>query len=172
LLYGFNINDPDDADDDPDEDGLSNLQEYQIGTNPLLRDTSGDGVDDGTAYALRSLGFSPTNDSSSLAQQIQDNSAGLGIPSADSVLNDPNAYGLFTSNQMHGLALGDLVIDRNPANNRFRVGFGLHTSSNMFDWLPMPDDNITVSVSNGLINTEVTTDTNAWFFRVRSGTQP
>ena len=73
---------------------------------------------------------------------------------------------------MHGLALGDLVIDRNPSNNRFRVGFGLQTSSNMLDWLPMPDQNIAVSVSNGLINTEVTTDTNAWFFRVRSGTQP
>jgi hypothetical protein len=172
LLYGFNINDPDDADDDPDEDGLSNLQEYQIGTNPLLRDTSGDGVDDGTAYALRSLGFSPTNDSSGLAQQIKENSAGLGISGADEVLNNPNAYGLFNSNQMHGLALGDLVIDRNPSNNRFRVGFGLQTSSNMLDWLPMPDQNIAVSVSNGLINTEVTTDTNAWFFRVRSGTQP
>lgn len=172
ILYGFNINNPADASQDPDDDTLTNLQECQIGTNPLLRDTSGDGVDDGTAYALRSLGFSPTNDSSGLAQQIQENSAGLGISGADEVLNNPNAYGLFNSSQMHGLALGDLVIDRNPANNRFRVGFGLQTSSNMLDWLPMPDQNISVSVSNGLINTEVTTDTNAWFFRVRSGTQP
>lgn len=173
LQYGFDINDPSDANEDPDGDGLTNLEEYQLGTNPLLKDTSGDGIDDGTAHALRHLGFSPTNDSSALLQQIQEHSTGLGIigADADEILNNPNAYGLFTSNQMHGLALGDLVIDRNPDNNRFRIGFGLQTSSNMLDWLPMPDHNIAVSVSNGLINTEVTTETNAWFFRVRSGTQ-
>lgn len=172
LFYGFNIDDPADASGDPDDDKLTNLREYQLGTNPLLRDTSGDGVDDGTAYALANLGFSPTDDSSALLQQIQAQRTGLGLGDANDVLDNPNAYGLYNSNQMHGLALGDLVIDRNPSNNRFRVGFGLQTSSNMLDWLPMPDQNIAVSVSNGLINTEVTTDTNAWFFRVRSGTQP
>ncbi len=32
---------------DPDNDGLSNLQEYQLGTNPLNPDTDGDGILDG-----------------------------------------------------------------------------------------------------------------------------
>ncbi|MCI0745232.1 MAG: right-handed parallel beta-helix repeat-containing protein [Verrucomicrobia subdivision 3 bacterium] len=36
MLYGFSISDPNDADEDEDSDGASNLDEYRAGTNPLL----------------------------------------------------------------------------------------------------------------------------------------
>ncbi len=35
-----------DADEDYDQDGLSNLKEFQIGTDPTEKDTDGDGLDD------------------------------------------------------------------------------------------------------------------------------
>ncbi len=45
--------DPENAADaalDGDLDGLTNLQEFQIGTNPWLIDTNGDGIADGVSY--------------------------------------------------------------------------------------------------------------------------
>ncbi len=44
--YGLNIDNAADADEDSDQDGLSNLEEYLAGTNPLLADSDGDGYPD------------------------------------------------------------------------------------------------------------------------------
>jgi len=48
--YGLNKNDPADARFDKDNDSLMNLQEFQIGTKPIIQDTDGDGVDDGIEH--------------------------------------------------------------------------------------------------------------------------
>lgn len=45
--YGLDPNDPADADLDNDNDGLSNLTEFRLGTNPINSDTDGDGLIDG-----------------------------------------------------------------------------------------------------------------------------
>ncbi len=46
-LYGFNLNDAADRFLNPDNDGLTNLEEFKRGTSPLTGDTDGDGLLDG-----------------------------------------------------------------------------------------------------------------------------
>ncbi len=47
VIWNFDPNDPNDGDDDPDLDGLTNVEEEQAGTIPLDADTDDDGLDDG-----------------------------------------------------------------------------------------------------------------------------
>ncbi len=48
IANGMNPNDPTDAKEDPDRDGLTNYEELMVyGTNRLVADTDGDGISDG-----------------------------------------------------------------------------------------------------------------------------
>jgi len=51
LAHGLNPNDPSDAMQDADFDGLTALEELTLGTDPGKRDTDGDGVSDGDEVA-------------------------------------------------------------------------------------------------------------------------
>lgn len=51
IENGFDPEDPSDAEKDADGDGLTNLEEYRIGTNPRNPDTDGDGFSDASELA-------------------------------------------------------------------------------------------------------------------------
>ena len=51
ALYGLDSDDSGDAAISSDPDTLTNLQEFQLGTNPTLADTDGDGINDDVEFA-------------------------------------------------------------------------------------------------------------------------
>ena len=51
---GLDPNDPADADEDFDLDGLTNLEEFELGTSPFIPDTDGDGLSDSEEAAFGS----------------------------------------------------------------------------------------------------------------------
>jgi hypothetical protein len=96
----------DDAADDADGDSLTNLEEYQIGTNPQSSDTDGDGISDATEL---DGGTDPMDgtDNDSMVEQVativaaSDNPAD-GAPSAADLTNPT-------------LALVNVITDNMPA---------------------------------------------------------
>ncbi|GFR38813.1 hypothetical protein PRECH8_21090 [Insulibacter thermoxylanivorax] len=52
LLYDTDGDGIPDGEEDPDQDGLSNLMEQELGTDPLSADTDGDGLKDGSEVRL------------------------------------------------------------------------------------------------------------------------
>ncbi len=66
IQYGFSVTDPGVAGADPDNDGLTNLQEYQLGTNPVNPDTDGDGIPDGQEVKIGTNPLKPDTDGDGL----------------------------------------------------------------------------------------------------------
>ena len=95
VANGLNPNDPSDAAQDPDGDGLTNLQEFQLGTNPHVADTDGDGLNDGQEVKLGTNPLLPDTDGDGLldGQEVKlgtnpllADSDGDGIPDGTEVL--------------------------------------------------------------------------------------
>jgi hypothetical protein len=67
IAHGFDPTDPGAAAADTDGDGLTNLQEYQLGTDPRNPDTDGDGIPDGQEVQLGTNPLDPDTDHDELS---------------------------------------------------------------------------------------------------------
>lgn len=67
IAHGFSVTDPTVAGADTDGDGLTNLQEFQLGTDPRNPDTDGDGLSDGQEVKLGTNPLNPDTDGDGLS---------------------------------------------------------------------------------------------------------
>lgn len=99
---------------DTDGDGLSNYQEVVIfHTNPNQAETN-----------------SPVNGLYLASQRQSERTAGQ-----NDVVNNPSNYGLYTSNQIHNLGLGGIVLNRDT-NNQLTLNYQVLQSSDLQNWSP------------------------------------
>ena len=133
-----------DAAQDSDGDGLTNLEEFTRGTHPRRRDTSGDGIDDGLAVALR---LDPLQSYPSVATTL----------------------GRLAEGQVRALYPGKPVLTRDGQSGLFRLRLGLQDTGDLATWQKLPIGVGEAVVDNGdLILSFRGTEPNR-FYRIDAG---
>ncbi len=86
TYYGLNPGNPDDASVDQDDDFLTAMEEFELGTSPDKEDTDGDGIPDGAEFAYN---LSPLDPSDAAADSDSDGANNLEEYLEGTDLNDP-----------------------------------------------------------------------------------
>ncbi|MCB1132378.1 MAG: hypothetical protein KDN05_14720, partial [Verrucomicrobiae bacterium] len=92
----------------------------------------------------------------------------LAAAAVQAVIDDPNPLGLFTADQMRGLALGRPVLTKDPVTGKMSLDLALKRSTDLTGWAPYtlaPED---VDVVEGGLNVEITPEGNAAFYRIET----
>lgn len=126
LYAGFDPQVANDGSIDTDQDGLTDKEEFENGTDPTNKDTDGDNVFDGAEITLAEYGFDPKEDNSDILAKFESAASGTGIfadlvqDTINSVIADPSVYDLFTETQVETAAQAA----RTFVNVSARVGVG------------------------------------------------
>lgn len=82
------------------------------------------------------------------------------------VVGNPNPYGLYNAQQMRSMAMGSPVLEINPTNGKGKIQFGIKQSQNLTNWSDMPINGADVFIRNGKLELDFTPVGNAAFYRV------
>lgn len=152
---GMNPDNPDDAMQDPDEDGLINISEYINSTSPFNPDTDGDGLNDGDE---RKAGIDPLDAALFLPEHVQDTDKD-GLPDWWEIRNEFNpadpsdAAGDRDGDGLRNI--GEFINDTDPSdadtdNDAFSDGEERHNGSDPLDSRMVPGNIIADSDADGL----------------------
>ncbi len=91
---------------------------------------------------------------------------------ADTIaLDSKERLGLYNSDEMHGLALGKPVLDRNPSTGKMAISFGVEQTATLSggSWSNMPINEVDVTIQGGKVRVDLTPNGNAAFYRLQGG---
>jgi hypothetical protein len=83
-----------------------------------------------------------------------------------SVVANPNTYGLYKSDQMRSMAMGVPVLEVNQATGKGKIQFGIKQSQDLNNWSDMNINSADVYIRNGKLEVEFTRTGNAAFYQV------
>jgi hypothetical protein len=93
---------------------------------------------------------------------------------ADAIaLESKERLGLYNSEEMHGLAFGKPVLDRNPNTGKMSLVVGIEENQSLCSdcWSNMPINAVDVFIEGGKVRVVITPRGNAAFYRVQGGTE-
>lgn len=85
------------------------------------------------------------------------------------VANNPNSFGLYSRDQMHGLALGATLLEKDPATGQMTLRLAVKRSTDLSNWSELGINGPEVGVKNGKIDVKITPQGNAQFYRLEGG---
>jgi hypothetical protein len=90
----------------------------------------------------------------------------------DEIVNNPNSYGLYNREQMHGLALGAPVLEKNSTTGKMTLRLGLKRSSDLSTWNELSINGSDIGANNGKVEMQITPQGDAQFYRLEGAPQP
>ncbi|MGK0237761.1 MAG: hypothetical protein ACI92G_001223 [Candidatus Pelagisphaera sp.] len=114
LYAGFDPQVSNDPNIDTDEDGLTDAEEFEHGTDPTDIDSDGDNVTDGAELLLVDYGFDPAIDDTDILSNFEEAASGAGIfatlatdaraAGIADVTDSPGTFNLFTETEVNSAA--------------------------------------------------------------------
>ena len=138
---------------------LPAVYDLSVGTDYIIaiynvdpnQDLNSDGVSNGAAL---SLGYEPSYNFSPIINHLKNNPpAGLfnqsqydsnRVTGRNDVINSPNSYSLYTTDQIQNLGLGGIILNRNT-NNQLVLNYQILQSTDLQNWSSYQNNELVIS---------------------------